>query len=269
MPPLLELPGAQRAAVQSSRGGTCERRVAPALTARLRELCRAGSATLFMALLAAFQCLLRARTGGTDLVVGTDVAGRDRAELEGLIGFFVNQLVLRTDLSGDPGFLEVLGRTREVALGAYAHQEMPFDRLVELLVTRRRPDAAPLVQVKLVLQNVPQAEIDLPGLRLLPVAGLGAAIAQLDLNLRIFEGDSGLHLSLQYSSDVYSAGAAESLLEDYERVLAAVAADPQIPLSGLCRLLEKSAVERQSEHRREVAAGDREKLRKLRREAVR
>ena len=133
-----------------------------------------------MTLLAAFQTLLYRYSGQEEIVVGTDIAGRNRAEMEPLIGFFVNQLVLRTDLRGGPSFVELLQRVREVALGAYAHQELPFEKLVEELQPERDLSRSPLFQVKLVLQNAPAAEsLGLPGVQLSRVGGETASARSL------------------------------------------------------------------------------------------
>ena len=120
--------------------------------------------TLFMTLLAAFKTLLQRYTGRQTMVVGTPIANRNAAEMEGLIGFFVNTLVLRTELAGDPRFLQLLGRVRETALGAYAHQDVPFEKLVEELHPERDLSHTPLFQVMFVLQNTPPPELELPGL---------------------------------------------------------------------------------------------------------
>ena len=133
------------------------------MTDHLRRLSRAEGVTLFMTLLAGFQALLARYTGQPDVVVGADVANRNRAETEALIGFFVNMLVLRTDLSGEPRFRELVGRVREVCLGAYAHQEIPFEKLVEELRPERSLGRNPLFQVAFVLQNTPGGSCGCPG----------------------------------------------------------------------------------------------------------
>src|SRR6185436_15607226 len=127
-------------------------------------LVRSEAATSFMVLLAAFQALLGRLTGERDLSVGTPIAGRDRVELEPLIGFFVNTLVLRGDLEGDPSFVELVRRSREVTLEAHAHQALPFERLVEELQPQRSLSHTPLFQVVLALQNAPAGRLELPGL---------------------------------------------------------------------------------------------------------
>ena len=144
-----------------------------------------------MTLLAAFKVLLYRYTGQTDFAVGSPIANRTRSELEGLIGFFVNTLVLRTDMAGDPGFVELLGRVRETTLGAYDHQEMPFEKLVEVLNPVRDMSYSPLFQVMFVLQNMPGAAVQLPGVRLSPV-GIDAGASMFDLTLYMWEGEKGL-----------------------------------------------------------------------------
>ena len=144
-----------RPPVQTYRGSHRDRVLPKDLLDCVRELSRAKASTLFMTLLAAFDVLLARYSGQQDIVVGTPIAGRNRAEVEKLIGFFVNTLVMRTDLSGDPSFGELLGRVRETAMGAYAHQDLPFEKLVEELRPDRDLSRNPLFQVMLVLQNLP------------------------------------------------------------------------------------------------------------------
>ena len=150
--------------------GTRHSWVLPAsLSESLEALSRQEGVTLFMMLLTAFQTLLHRYTGQTDIVVGSPVAGRMLTEIEGLIGCFVNTLVLRTDLSGNPTFRELLARVREVALGAYAHQDLPFEKLVEELQPERSLSYEPLFQVMFILQNMPQSALSFLGLTLSPL----------------------------------------------------------------------------------------------------
>jgi acyl carrier protein len=161
----LELPTDRpRSAAQTHRGASQELLLSESLTEALKDLARGEGATLFMVLLGAFQVLLSRYAGQEDVAIGVPIAGRTRAETEGLIGFFLNTLVMRTDLSGDPTFREVLSRVREVALGAYDHQELPFEKLVEELRPERDLSRSPLFQVLFNMQNVPASRIELPGL---------------------------------------------------------------------------------------------------------
>ncbi len=170
LPPLLELPTDRpRPAVQSFRGAARPVRLPAGLTRQVEALGRREGATLFMVLLAGFQALLARYSGQDDLAVGTPVAGRNRVEIEGLIGFFVNTLVLRGDLAGDPSFRELLGRVRETALAAYAHQDVPFEKLVEELAPERSLAHAPLFQVMFALQNAPGGSLEIR--RPAPAAG--------------------------------------------------------------------------------------------------
>jgi amino acid adenylation domain-containing protein len=189
----------------------------------LRALSRREGVTLFMTLLAAFQLMLGRIAGERDVAVGTDVANRNRLETEELIGFFVNQLVLRTDLGGNPSFAELLGRIREVALGAYAHQDLPFERLVEELAPERALGQAPIVQAKFVLQNQHVESLAISGVSAQSFGVLPQA-AKLDIMLNMMDTPGGLMGNLQYSSDVFSAAAAEWLMRFYESLLEVVAA---------------------------------------------
>ncbi|HXO39837.1 MAG TPA: amino acid adenylation domain-containing protein, partial [Thermoanaerobaculia bacterium] len=199
---------------------------------RLHELATASGATTFMLLLTAFQALLGRYAGQQDLAVGTPVAGRNRVEIEGLIGFFVNSLVLRADLRGSPGFAELLARTREAALAAYAHQELPFERLVEELAVERDLASQPLFQVMFVLQNAPAEELSLPGLQLTALP-LSSRTAKLELTLSLAETAGGLAGWLEYKTDLFDAATAERLLAHYAVLLDGIAADLETPLSEL------------------------------------
>jgi NADP-dependent 3-hydroxy acid dehydrogenase YdfG/acyl carrier protein len=250
-PAQLDLQGARpRPAVLSPRGAACRRRLAAPLTAALRALGRSASTTLFMTLLAPLAALLHRASGATDLVVGTDVAGRERREIEELIGFFINQLPLRIDLAGDPTLFELLGRVRETALAAYAHQELPFDRLTEALAVKPSLQRSPVFQVKLLLKNArPQA----PGLADLTLEELPIEVttAQLDLHCSAADLGDEIELVLAYSSDLFDPSRAVALLDEYAAWLAAFTARPTARLGEVAGDLARAERDRQAE--RELA----------------
>jgi amino acid adenylation domain-containing protein len=232
-PPLLELPTDRpRPLVYSYRGAVELLHLPAELSTSLKGLSQRQGVTLFMTLLAAFQVLLARYTRQDDVLVGTPVAGRGRAELEGLIGFFVNTLVLRTDLSGDPSFVELLRRVRDVALGAYTHQDVPFERLVEELQPERDLGWHPLFQVMMVMQNAPMGALELPDLTLSLLPG-ERGTAKFDLTLSLLETGEGVVGSLEYSTDLFEAETIKRMLGHYQRLLEGVAANPQRHLSEL------------------------------------
>ncbi|HEX8559178.1 MAG TPA: amino acid adenylation domain-containing protein [Pyrinomonadaceae bacterium] len=246
-PPTLELPAdRRRPAVQSFHGAVCSLELPAELSGSLRALCRREGVTMFMTLLAAFKGLLARYAGRRDVVVGTPVAGRNQTETEPLIGFFVNTLVLRTDLSGDPSFVELLRRVREVVLGALAHQDVPFERLVEELQPERSMSHSPLFQVAFATPTSELRDLEFSGLRLQPV-GTDAQTSKFDLTLQVEAGER-LVASLEYNTDLFDAGTIRRLLGHYEALLQGVAADPARPLSRLLRLDE-------GERRQAIAAG--------------
>jgi amino acid adenylation domain-containing protein len=231
--PALELPTDRRRPLQPSyRGSRVRFELAPELTQALKALGRAEGATLFMTLLAAFQVLLYRYSGQEDLAVGIPVAGRNRPELEGLIGFFVNTLVLRGDLSGAPSFREYLGRVREGALEAYAHQDLPFEKLVEELAPRRDASRNPLFQVMFVLQNTPREPWQLPGLQVEPLA-LETHSAKFDLSMELTESDGRLLGVLEYATDLFEAASAERMVGHWRVLLESIVADPGERISHL------------------------------------
>ncbi|HEX3131877.1 MAG TPA: amino acid adenylation domain-containing protein, partial [Thermoanaerobaculia bacterium] len=213
-PTVLELPADRpRPPVQRFRGAS--------VPFALETFSRPEGVTLFMTLLAAFQALLCRYTGQDDLLVGVPVAGRERTELEGLIGFFVNTLVLRGRLADGPSFRELLGRVRSTSLAAFAHQALPFERLVEELEVERSLAHGPLVQVTFALQNAPMGPKSLPGLTLEPVS-LGAATgAKFDLSLSVWETEEGLAGSADYDADLFDRSTIVRLLGHFETLLAA------------------------------------------------
>jgi amino acid adenylation domain-containing protein len=237
-PAVLDLPADRKhPAVQSFRGKTHGFLVSQEITAALARLARGEGATLFMVLVAAFQATLSRWSGQDDIVVGTPIAGRRHRQTEGLIGFFVNTLALRTDLSGDPSFRELLRRVKEVALGAYAHQDLPFEKLVEVLRPVRDLSRQPIFQVFLALQNVPQERLELPGLSVASVE-IDGVTAKFDLSLYVQETEQGLRGQFEYATDLFEGSTVERLAGHFERLLGGIAADPDCRLSEFVLLGE-------------------------------
>jgi amino acid adenylation domain-containing protein len=226
-PPVLELPTDRpRPAVKSFRGATHSFLLPRELAARLRRLSHEEGATLFMTLLAAWQALLSRYTGQEDVVVGSPIAGRNRAETEGLIGFFVNTLALRTDLSGEPTFREILKRVREVSLGAFAHQDVPFEKLVEELAPARSLSHTPLFQVAFALQNAPVGALELPGLELSRIE-FGAEVEKFDMTLSLTEGVDSISGIIGYDTGLFDAATVERMAGHFRLLLEAVASSPE------------------------------------------
>ncbi|MEH2166458.1 MAG: condensation domain-containing protein, partial [Nostoc sp.] len=237
-PKVLELPtDYPRAAIQTFRGATYSFNFSDELSVALNKLSQQQGSTLFMTLLAAFQTLLWRYTGQEDIVVGSPIANRNRAEIEGLIGFFVNTLVLRTNLAGNPSFEELLKRVREVALGAYTHQDLPFELLVEQLQPQRSLSHTPLFQVMFVLQNAPMSALELPGLTLTPVES-DSYSAKFDLTLYMSETESGLVASLEYNIDLFAETFIQRMAAHLQTLLEGIVTNPQQCLSELPLLTE-------------------------------
>jgi len=233
LPPPLELPTDRpRPAVRTTRGANLSWRFRDALLPALQALGRSQGATLFMTLLTAFEVLLARYTGRDDISVGSPIAGRNQAQLEPLIGCFVNTLVLRARLAGDPDFLTALGRLQEVTLGAFTHQDLPFEKLIAELQPERDLARTPIYQVMFSLHNVRSEEAGMPGVRLERLA-FGNPVAKLDLILNVQEIAGGLGAAMEYSRDLFDATTIRRLLTHYEMLLAGIAADPARPLSAL------------------------------------
>ncbi|HYS16881.1 MAG TPA: amino acid adenylation domain-containing protein [Candidatus Binatia bacterium] len=231
--PAFDLPADRaRPVVRTAHGAVQTRVLPPALADRLTAVSRGGGATLFMTLLAAFQTLLSRYTGRDDIVVGVATAGRSELDLERLIGFFVNTVVLRTDLSGDPTFPELLARVRENALEAYSHGEIPFEKIVEALKVPRSLSHSPLFQVMFILQNAPKQTFDLPGLRL-DELDIDIGTAKFDLTVEMAETDDGLFCGFEYSTDVFEHATVSRMIGHFQTLLEGIAADPGRRLSAL------------------------------------
>jgi amino acid adenylation domain-containing protein/non-ribosomal peptide synthase protein (TIGR01720 family) len=231
--PVLELPADHaRPARQSHRGDQLHFSFPASLSEALRQLSRRQHVSLFMTLLAAFKVLLYRYSGLTDIIVGTPVTNRDRVELEPLIGFFVNTLVLRTDLSGNPSFEELLGRLRETTLGAFAHQDLPFERLVEELEPERNLSRSPLFQVMFILQNTPVVELEMSELSVSSY-GLSSGSVQYDLTLSLAESGEGLTGVWEYDADLFEATSIAQMQGHWEELLKGVTADASARLGEL------------------------------------
>ncbi|NCS15837.1 MAG: amino acid adenylation domain-containing protein, partial [Microcystis aeruginosa G13-12] len=237
-PPLLSLPTDHpRPAVQSFVGTQQEFSLSPKLSQALTELSHQQGVTLFMTLLAAFDALLYRYTGSGDILVGTPIANRNRSEIEGLIGFFVNTLVMRTDLSDNPSFSQLLTRVREVTMDAYAHQDLPFEMLVEALQPERDLSHTPLFQVAFVLQNTPKSEIAMTGLTVTDLPPENTT-AKFDLTLAMVNTDDGLKGVWEYNTDLFDSSTIERLSWHFINLLEGIVANPQERISQLPLLTE-------------------------------
>jgi amino acid adenylation domain-containing protein/non-ribosomal peptide synthase protein (TIGR01720 family) len=240
--PVLNLPTDRpHPSIQTFRGARHTVEFPQRLSAALKTLSQQEGVTLFMTLVAAFQMLLCRYTGQTDLVVGTPIAGRTRVETESLLGFFVNTLVLRADLSGNPRFRELLGRVREVALGAYDHQDLPFEKLVETLQPVRDLSRNPLVQVMVALQQPPPPAKELPGLTAHPVA-IDCGTAKFELTLALQDTAQGLLATMEYNTDLFDNATIVRMLGHFHILLEGIVANPEQRLTDLPLL---TAAERQ------------------------
>ncbi|MDF5726639.1 MAG: amino acid adenylation domain-containing protein [Rhizonema sp. PD38] len=241
-PPALNLPtDHSRPAVQSFHGATQSFYLPIDVMEALKALSCQEKGTLFMTLLAAFQTLLHRYSGQNDILVGSPIANRNQSETEGLIGFFVNTLVLRIYLGGNPSFRELLGRVREVTLEAYAHQDLPFEKLVEELQPERNLSHHPLFQVMFVLQNAPSLDMKLPSLSL-SFLKLENQTAKFDLSLSMQETSSGLKGEFEYNTDLFETATISRMIGHFQNLLQSIVANPEQHLCDLCLL---SVTERQ------------------------
>ncbi|MBD6620400.1 amino acid adenylation domain-containing protein [Komarekiella sp. 'clone 1'] len=221
-----------RSAIPTYRGAKQFLELPHSLTQALEVLSCKEDVTLFMTMLAAFQTLLYRYTQQEDIVVGSAIANRNRSELEGLIGFFVNSLVLRTDFSGNPTFQELLNRVREVTLEAYTHQDLPFEKLVEELHPERDLSRHPLFQVVFSLQNTPIEALELPRLKL-SLFDFDSKIAKIDLEFHLWQDLETLKGEVVYSTDLFDQSTITRMLGHYQILLESIVANPKQRLSDL------------------------------------
>ncbi|MEL4897873.1 non-ribosomal peptide synthetase [Crocosphaera sp. Alani8] len=232
-----------RSRIQGFRGANQTFNLSPQLTQQLKTLAQKEGVTLFMTLLAGFKVLLYRYSGQEDIIVGSPIANRNRAEIEGLIGFFVNTLVLRTNLAGNPSFQDLLNQVKGVTWGAYDHQDLPFEKLVEELHPERDLSYNPLFQVKFRLENAPTDTYNLPNLSLSSLKQANPT-AKLDLSLDMYETDRGLVGGFEYNQDLFTPETIERMVENFCTLLESIVDDPTRPISELSMLTpaEKQAV---------------------------
>ncbi|NDD30893.1 MAG: amino acid adenylation domain-containing protein [Proteobacteria bacterium] len=232
-PPLLELPYDHvRPATPTHRAGTFQTTIPATLASQLKALARAHDASLFMVLRAAFAVLMQRWSRNDDLVIGSPVANRVVPEIEGLIGFFVNTLALRSDLSGNPTFLELLEQTRRVCLDAYTHQDLPFEKIVAELNPERRTDAQPIVQVSFALQNTRFNGFDLADLLVTGFAASQATV-RYDLEVHLFENEDALECVALYATDLFMPQTGERLVHHFVGLLEQICERSALPISAL------------------------------------
>ena len=232
-PEPLDLPSDRvRAATESFRGGRCSRRLEPGLVAALKTRAQEEGATLFMILLAAFKTLLHRYTGHDDLIVGVPIANRQRVEVEGLIGFFANTLVMRTTFPDDLTFRELLRRVQATAVEAYANQDMPFERLVELLQVRRDASRTPLFQATFALMDYPAVDLILPGIQTAPWF-VTTHTSKFDFSLTVERSADGWMAAAEYSMDLFDAGRVERMLEHWRVILESIVTNPDQRVSEI------------------------------------
>jgi amino acid adenylation domain-containing protein len=224
-----------------NRGTTHAFTLSASLSTRIREVSQAENVTLFMFLLAAFQLLLHSYTGQDNIVVGTNIANRNRSELELLIGVFINDLALHTDLSGIENFRQLLQRVREVTLGAYDHQEVPFEMVLEVVRREQRHNDLRLFQVFFVLQNLPLSNFKLPDLTLSPLE-LESKTAKFDWGLYLIESAEEIHGVMEYNTDLFYASTITRTLQDFQTLLKAIVENLCQPLDALVALIEQDVV---------------------------
>jgi hypothetical protein len=253
LPPAFELPfDHRRPAAPSYRGATLRRTLDPECCRRLRTLCREEGVTLYMLLLAAFQLLLYRYSGQPDVVVGSPIANRNRSEIEPLIGFFVNTLVLRTGLGGNPTFRQLLARVREVCLGAYAHQDLPFEKLVEELRPARELNRQPLFQVMFAVDHLPVAPLPPPGLSF-NFIDIDHEVAKFDLSLSVSTSEVAVTAHMTYNADLFEADTISRIFDQWCVLLDGICSKPDGAITDLPLILDREMAALASAFSSEIA----------------
>lgn len=257
-----------RSSAESSRGAKQSFTLSKDLTEAIDLLSRQEGVTLFMTLLAVFQVLLHCFTGIGDIRVGSPIASRNRVEIEKLIGFFVNTLVLRIDLSGNPSFRELLLRSRQVTLEAYAHQDLPFEKLVVELQPERNLNNNPLYQAWFVLQNVSIPRLELSGLSITPFE-VEKDTVRHDLLLEIRESSEGLRGRFEYKTDLFYEVSISRLIEHFKTLVQHIVVQPDTTLHEIATMLTQSNEEQQRIQKQELRVTERQKLKMIKRKTIR
>jgi amino acid adenylation domain-containing protein len=232
-PPVIDLPTDRpRPAVQSFNGASQNFKISKELSNRLNKMSRQEGVTLFMTMLAAFQSLLHRYCRQYDITVGSPISGRTQSELESLIGFFLNTLVLRSHFEEEPNFKELLRQVREMTLEAYAYQDLPFEKLVEELQPERDMSHAPIFQVMFVFQNIPMETLSLSDLTIEPIS-LESNVANFDLTLSLFETDTGINGNFDYNTDLFDTSTILRIIRHYQTFLEAITDNPKLKISRI------------------------------------
>ncbi|MBW4609148.1 MAG: AMP-binding protein [Hassallia sp. WJT32-NPBG1] len=266
--PVLQLPtDCPRPAIQTFTGKKRFFTFAKKLSAAVNEFNQQEGATQFMTLIAVFKTLLYCYTKQQDILVGSPIVGRTRAETQNLIGFFINTLVLRTDLSGNPSFQELLQRVRQVALEAFTHPDVPFEKLVEELQPERNLSYNPLFQVMFILQNAPIPAIELPELTLHPQE-VDSGTSKFDLKFSIWESSEGFQGSLEYKTDLFTTTTIARMISHFEIVLGRVVEHPDMRVDELEKILSQTDREKQLIKEQELEHSSIQKLKSIKRKAI-
>ncbi|MDB9510450.1 condensation domain-containing protein [Kamptonema animale CS-326] len=269
LPTLIKLPcDRPRPAVQNYRGAIQSLKIDKDLAEGISLLSQREGVTLFMTLLAAFKTLLYCYINQEDIVVGSPIANRNRSEIEKIIGFFVNTLILRTNLSGNPSFRELLERVREMALGAFAHQELPVEKILEELQPERNSSYNPLFQVWFVLQNSPLQALEFPGLTFSAME-VNNGMARHDLKLEIVETPTGIQGYFEYKTALFDATTITRMAGYYQKLLHEIVAQPDIKISQLAQIVTAAEKQHQFGREKQLQATGLQKLKMTQRKAIR
>ncbi|MEC9374863.1 MAG: amino acid adenylation domain-containing protein, partial [Pseudomonadota bacterium] len=240
LPPLLELPTDRpRSAAMRYRGASVLKVIPSGVADALRKLGREEGCTLFMVMLSVFYVLLMRYTDRTDLVVGSPLGGRPRKELESLIGFFINTVVLRANLGGNPSFKELLANVRSIALDAHANQELPFEKLVEILKPQRELSYSPIFQVMFDLQEEPRWRLPVRDLEVIPEVVFSSRTSTFDLTLSIRQSENGLDAMFEYDTDLFNETTIERMAGHYQNLLESIIVDISTPIADLPLMAKK------------------------------